>query len=141
MTRQSIPEDIRRFILTSIPSVPFLEALLLLRAECEQAWDAKRLARRLYIGEKVAEDLLATLHGAGFLAAEPPADDAPEKSSDSAAGPYYRYRPISEELAQIVERVADTYSRNIVEVANLIHSNVSKQAQQFADAFKWRKDS
>ena len=32
MDKPSIPEDLRRFVLTSIPSVPFLEALLLMRA-------------------------------------------------------------------------------------------------------------
>ena len=31
MVKSSIPEDLRRFVLTSIPSVPFLEALLLMR--------------------------------------------------------------------------------------------------------------
>ena len=31
MPREPIPEELRRFILTSVPTVPFLEALLLFR--------------------------------------------------------------------------------------------------------------
>lgn len=129
MTRQAISEDIRRFILTSIPSVPFLEAMLLLRNEPEQPWDAKRLARRLYLSEINSSELLTHLHAAGFLALV-----------DSEHS-HYRYQPNSTELADMVGQVADTYSKHIVDVTNLIHSNVSKQAQQFADAFKWRKDT
>ncbi len=128
MNRPAIPEDIRRFILTSVPSVPFLEALLLLRNEAVQPWDARQLAQRLYISEKTATDLLNGLQAAGFLQADP-------------ALPAYSYKPQSAELTEMVDRVAETYARNIVDVTNLIHSNVSKQAQQFADAFKWRKDS
>ncbi len=127
MNRPAIPEDIRRFILTSVPSVPFLEALLLLRNETGQPWDARQLALRLYISEKIASELLAELHSAGFLQAE-------------ASPLVYQYQPHSTDLADMVSQVAETYARNIVEVTHLIHSNVSKQAQQFADAFKWRKD-
>ena len=47
MDNFSIPEDVRRFVLTSIPSVPFLEALLLMRANPAQGWSRDTLARRL----------------------------------------------------------------------------------------------
>ena len=43
MDNAAIPEDIRRFVLTSIPSVPFLEALLLMRAAPEQPWSRWRV--------------------------------------------------------------------------------------------------
>ena len=60
----AIPDDIRRFILTSIPSVPYLEAMLLLRNETQRPWDGKTLAQRLYMSEKAAAQLLAELHEA-----------------------------------------------------------------------------
>ena len=41
--RSAIPDDVRRFILTSVPSVPYLEAMLLLRGEPQAAWDASAL--------------------------------------------------------------------------------------------------
>jgi hypothetical protein len=41
----------------------------------------------------------------------------------------------------MLDRLAGIYARNLVDVTNLIHSKTSRKAQQFADAFKWRKDS
>ena len=67
MTPSHIPDDVRRFLLGAIPSVPHLEALLLLRAEQSESWTAARLARRLYVDEVAAAPLLRDLHGAGLL--------------------------------------------------------------------------
>lgn len=128
MYRDLIPDTIRRFILTSINSMPYLEAMLLLRSAPAQWWDGKMVAQRLYMPEKAAEALLDELHAAGVLAA---ADN--EFRS-------YRYNPATEELQQIIDELADTYARHLVEVTHLIHSKTSKKAQQFADAFKLRKD-
>ena len=52
MTSVAIPDDLRRFILISIVSVPHLEALLLLRATPHQEWDGQAVSRRLYIPEQ-----------------------------------------------------------------------------------------
>ncbi|WP_019142843.1 hypothetical protein [Noviherbaspirillum massiliense] len=129
MTRPQIPEDIIRFILLSIPSVPHLEAMLLLRREHSVQWDSKRVAQRLYMSEKAAHGLLTDLHAAGFLAQE---DGEP---------PLYRYHPGTEGIREMIDRLADVYAKNLIDVSNLIHSKNSKKAQQFADAFIWRKDS
>jgi len=55
MEKVPFPEELRRFVLTSIPSVPFLEALLLLRANPTQQWHADTLAQRLYVRERTAQ--------------------------------------------------------------------------------------
>lgn len=128
MSREPIPEDVRRFILMSIPSVPYLEAMLLLRNDPARPWDAKRVAQRLYVSERVAASLLADLSGTGVLA-----------TADETI-PSYCYRPQTEELRQMIDRIAKVYSHHLVEVANLIHSETSKTAQRFADAFKFRDD-
>jgi len=125
----SIPEDVRRFVLTSIPSVPFLEALLLLRADPAQYWSRDTLARRLYVRDKVAEGLLDELCRAGIAARALDAADA------------FCYRPREDVLRERIDRLADLYSTHLVEVTHLIHSSLDRKAQQFADAFKWRKDS
>ena len=129
MTREPIPEDIRRFILTSIPSVPYLEAMLLLRNEPAQSWDSKKVAQRLYISEKAAGELLSDLHTAGVVVVT------------AHKAPFYRYHPSSDELQQMINQLAEAYAKNLVEVTNLIHSKTGKKAQHFADAFKWRQDS
>jgi hypothetical protein len=130
MDNPSIPEDLRRFVLTSIPSVPFLEALLLMRADPDQAWRRDTLARRLYVREKTAEDLLADLCTARIAVA------CPGPGADS-----YRYAPADAGLRDRIDRLADLYATHLVEVTHLIHSSLDRKAQQFADAFKWRKDS
>lgn len=130
-TGAAFTDDVRRFVLTSVPSVPYLEAMLLLRNEDSAAWDSKSLAQRLYMGEKAAEDLLSELHSAGIVRK---VQDAPGERDDSAG---YRYAPASDELRDKIDRLAEVYGTHLVEVANLIHSKTSKKAQQFADAFKW----
>lgn len=129
MDKPSIPEDIRRFVLTSIPSVPFLEALLLMHADPARPWRRDTLAQRLYVREKMAEGLLADLCAAGMA--------APWNQSADA----YCYRPEGEALRERIDRLADLYATHLVEVTLLIHSSLDRKAQQFADAFKWRKDS
>ena len=64
--RAPIPDDLRRFILTSIPSVPYLEAVLLLHGDAHVLWDAPELAQRLYIPQTRASELLGQLAEAGF---------------------------------------------------------------------------
>jgi hypothetical protein len=130
MDKATIPEDLRRFVLTSIPSVPFLEALLLLRTTGAEPWHTDALARRLYIRDRVAQGLLEELCTAGMAERCEPVDSA-----------CYRYHPSSDALREKVDQVAELYARHLVEVTNLIHSSLDRKAQQFADAFKWRKDS
>lgn len=123
-----IPIEVTRFVLTCIRSVPHLEALLLLRSEADQAWDTARVAKRLYIAEPSSHELLADLRDAGFLNF----DENTRRFS---------YCPVDEELAQMIDQLAEIYAKNIVAISNLIHSSKDHKIQQFADAFKWRKGS
>lgn len=125
MGKTPVADDVRRFILTSVPSVPYLEALLLLRAERDR-WDPFRLARRLYIGERQALDLLQALAQSQVV----------QRGEDGG----FEYAPATPELARAIDRLAGTYAANLVGVTDLIHSRLDKRAQQFADAFRWRKD-
>jgi hypothetical protein len=130
MAQPPIPEDIRRFVLTSIPSVPHLEALLLLRTEAEQEWPTGKVALRLYIGDKAAMGLMDDLCRAGMTSL-----------SGKQDGQFlYRYQPASEALRATIEALAELYARRLVDVTNLIHSKLDRKAQQFADAFRLRKD-
>jgi hypothetical protein len=124
MTRGELPAEVRRFILTSIPSIPFLEAVLLLRAEPSTAWDVVRLSRRLYVSERVATELLQQLAASGIAAQE---------------GAEVRFAP-ADELGSLVDALATAYAADLVAVTDLIHSRIDKRAQQFADAFRFRKE-
>ncbi|TFW03251.1 hypothetical protein E4K72_12805 [Oxalobacteraceae bacterium OM1] len=122
-----IPDDLQRFILVSIPSIPFLEAMLLLRAERQQEWTATQLAGRLYMPEKAAGQLLDELQHAGILATDAPGA--------------FRYAPRTPDLTDLIDRLATVYATNLIDVTHLVHARTAKKALRFADAFKWRKDS
>lgn len=119
-----IPDDVRRFILTSIPSVPYLEALLQLRSEPGISWDAPSLARRLYLPQPRAAELLQQLADAHFAA---------------AAGNGWQWAPEPDDSERIAA-LAAAYTDNLLGVTELIHSREDRRARQFADAFRWRKE-
>lgn len=128
MPTPSAPRELQRFILTSVPSVPYLEAMLLIRADPDRPWNAAGLARQLYVSEKSAAELMTQLHANGILALSP---------ADTRA---YCYQPVSPELRITIDALAEFYSTHLVDVTNLIHVRHDKRAEKFANAFIWRKN-
>jgi hypothetical protein len=106
-----------------VPSVPYIEAVLLMR-ESRQPWQADALARRLYLGVDDAEQLLARMRVDGLVAEE-------------AGG--LKYGPNAPELDDLWNRLAVVYAQQLIEVSTLIHTKTSGKAQILADAFVWRK--
>lgn len=125
MVASNVSEEVRRFLLGAIPSVPHLEALLLLHADPNREWDAPDLGARLYLDAARAGQLLADLARAGLAVV--------------IAGSF-RFAPSEASLASVVDAVAHTYGRHLVEVAELIHAARDHKAQRFADAFLLRKE-
>jgi hypothetical protein len=123
-----IPDDVTQFIQEKIDSIAQLEALLLLRSEPNGTWSSSTLAQRLYTGEQETVDALERLCADGLTIA-------------SGSNPtVYRYEPVSQELRDLVDRTADVYSKHLVPITNLIHTKPKTRVQEFADAFKIRKD-
>jgi hypothetical protein len=125
MRDQTIPDDLREFILQYIDSISQLEALLILRNDPSVAWRAQDLSKRIYVSPQRTTELLGRLLADGFAA------------TDDGA---YRFSCRSEDLRDKVERVAALYAANLIPVTNLIHAKPSR-IREFADAFKLRKDS
>ena len=125
-----MPEDLRRFVLTGIPSVPFLEALLLLRGDAGRAWPVEQVAARLYVRERAAHVLLDQLCQAGMA-----------EQRGSATAPAWCYHPATPAMQEQIDRLAELYARQLVQVTTLIHAKLDRKAQQFANAFTWRKDA
>jgi hypothetical protein len=123
--RRPIPDDVRRFVLASLPSVPFLEAMLLMRAHSSACWTVQELARRLYVAPPLAEELLSQLAESGFA--------APGETQDTWCW------NAGSELAALVAELAEIYAENVVGVTELIHTRQERRAQQFADAFRLRR--
>ncbi|MEX0806196.1 MAG: hypothetical protein WD688_23180 [Candidatus Binatia bacterium] len=128
MNYELIPHDVRQFVLDRIDSVAHLEALLLLRSKPDEEWSCQAVANRLYIDQRQTAELLTHLHADGFVTAT------------AGQSPVYRYQPASMELQQMVDRLAQIYSKHLVPITNLIHSKPKKRVQEFADAFRLRKD-
>ncbi|MDB5890016.1 MAG: hypothetical protein JWP47_847 [Polaromonas sp.] len=128
----SLPPDVRRFLVSTVDSIPFLEALLLLHGNPQEVWTGEKLSRRLYIAEPAALELLQGAVAAGIAIREP------------TGLPQFRYQAASRQLQVMLDELALTYSRNLMAVTQLVHAKTdarSKRARQFADAFRWKKDT
>ena len=128
MDRSPIPEKLKRFILLAVPSVPYLEAVLLLQGNPQKSWASSEFSQRLYLNDAAAETLFNELKAGGIL------------TSDQKDSAHFRYQPKTEELREMPDLLATVYPKNLVDVTNLIHSKVNKKARLFADAFVLRKD-
>ena len=124
MADDPIPAELRDFILRFIDSVTHLEALLLLRASPQTAWEPPAVAARLYTSADQAGEVLAQLCSERLLACE-----------DGR----YRYEGQAPEHLAMVDQLAESYAKHLIPITNLIHSK-PRRIRQFADAFKFRKD-
>ena len=127
MTQEELTDDLRRLIF-SIPSIPHLEAILLMRRGTA-LWDPALLAQRLYLPVERAANILADLAAAQICA-------VPDAQAQA-----YRYQPATAELDLLVASLERYYSQNLIEVTNMIHASTRRHSriQEFADAFKWGK--
>ena len=55
-------------------------------------------------------------------------------------GQAYRYAPTDDSLRADIEDLAGCYSRQLVDVTQLVHSKPGAIVRSFADAFRFRKD-
>jgi len=122
MIDDQIPEDIRQFIIVGIDSVAHLEALLLLRNGAQEKWEIPVVARRLYITEQEASQVLKRLCDQGLV------------MLNGKEPQLYLYRPKSAELARMIDRISEVYKKQLVPVTNLIHSKHRTRLQECADS-------
>jgi len=125
MSDGAIPEDVRQFLLKTIDSVAQWEAVLFLRAHAGDAMPAAAVADHLYISEADVAPLLGALARQKIL-----------KESDGQ----YTYAPRTEALDAMIGQAADLYRQYLIPVTNIIHSKPRSRVQEFANAFRIRKD-
>jgi hypothetical protein len=124
ITGEPLPLELVEFLMSHIDSIAQLEALLLLRRTPDVRWSAAEMAKRLYISEPDALQILTHLEMHDCLGRHD------EK---------YMFQPRSEELSRMIELVAEYYATQLIPMTNLIHAK-PRRIRQFADAFKLRKD-
>jgi hypothetical protein len=127
MSLEPIPEEVRRFVQTAVPSVPYAEALLLFLSAHGGELETAAVARRLYIGDAPAGALVEALRAAGVVA------------PGSKAGTHV-FAPQDAEHERLLRLTARYYTTHLIEVTELIHSATGRHARRFADAFKIRKE-
>lgn len=123
MTDAAISPDLRAFILRYLDSIAHLECLILIRAAPEDVWSAAAMAQRLYISERQADDVLGRLSDDGLISRR---DDG------------FLYGEHDEQMARLIDELADTHARHLIPVTNLIHGK-PRRIREFADAFKFKK--
>ncbi|HEY3458214.1 MAG TPA: hypothetical protein VGK64_26775 [Bryobacteraceae bacterium] len=122
-------EEIYRFILNQIDSVPQMEALLLVWESRPKKWAENEIAERLYIGIDAVRNIMQELVRRRLLAAD---------TQQSAKQYFYESKP--EDLDGLIEVVAATYRRDLVRVSTFIHTKASSAVRDFARAFKFTKE-
>jgi predicted ArsR family transcriptional regulator len=127
MHDDALDNEVLSFIFDNIDTVPHLEAILLIWQSGSNAWSSDLLASRIYVSPQQAKGILEDLRRRGFLVQEP-----------AESGRYiFSAEADSREL---IQRVADTYRRNLVVVTRIIHSKGSASVREFARAFQIKKD-
>jgi predicted ArsR family transcriptional regulator len=122
----SIPDDVRRFVLTCIPSIPMMEAALLFHEAQDVPRSVSDVASCLYLPEHAALGILQDLSSIGLI---------------QAHQGRFVYAPRDETVANLVGAAARAYRENLIGMTRLIHDQTSRNATRFADAFKIRKDT
>jgi hypothetical protein len=121
-------EEVYRFILLQIDTVPHLEALLILWRKRPQAFSEQELAEQLFVDTGVVREITKALIRADLV-----------RATDSIP-PHYSYASKSERSDALMEALASLYSRELVNISKLIHSKAPSAARDFARAFKFTKD-
>jgi hypothetical protein len=124
MSDEALPGDVRDFLAKHIDSIAQLEALLLLKENPSPQWDARALAKRLYIDDQESLEVLAHLERHGLIA---------------RIGEAFRFAPVSDELARSADLTHEHYRRQLIPVTNVVHAK-PRRIRQFADAFKLKKE-
>lgn len=121
-------EEVSRFLLNQVDSVPQMEALLLIWETRPREWTSQALAERLYVETEVAKILISPLAQRRLVRVQ----DSGEK--------LYSWQSVSEEADHLMEKVARAYRHDLIRATSLIHSKASSGIREFARAFKFKKE-
>lgn len=119
--------DVDRFLLENIDTVPHLEALLLLRNSSPTAWSVEDMAERLFLVPGSAKEILNDLVRQHLILVVPGTSES------------YRYEP-EPRLDRVIASVDFAYRRELVRISTLIHAKPSGAVREFARAFRIKKD-
>lgn len=121
-------EQIDRFLVDEIDTVPQLEALLLIWKHRPKKWYHSELAKALYISHELAQDVIRHLVQHRLL------------TQIEGGADCYELRLESEDQEQLLEGLDAVYRRELIRVSTLIHAKASRAVRDFAGAFRFKKE-
>ena len=125
--RGDASNEVDRFVLDEIDSVPHLEALLLLWNSRPKPWSVEEMAERLYLLPAVARGILEDLTRKCLA----------QKSPDNPAAFSYGSDPARDRLVSSVDAA---YQHSLVRITTLIHSKPSAALRAFARSFRIKRE-
>jgi hypothetical protein len=119
-----LPAPIESFIREQIGSIAELELLLLLAREPARDWRTEDAAKSLAVSPDAIRGFFDRFRARGLCEAR---DET------------FRFAPRTQELADLVAAVNDSYQQRRLTVINLIYAGPVEKFQSFADAFRFRR--
>lgn len=121
-------QQVDRFIVDEIDSVPQLEALLLFWNNRPRVWSSESMAKALYVSSEVAWEILKRLAQRRLISQRE--ENAEEFALNAET-------PEQQDLLASLDRI---YRRELVRISNMIHAKASRGVRDFADAFRFKKE-
>ena len=127
MSDASVPEDVRQFLTRYVRSIGQLEILLQLNAAPQRWWTPAEMYKAVLSNEELVGKTLESFVQLGLIRkAEPLA---------------YQFSPSSKEVEVVVRKLADLYRERPIRVVQAIYEAQVSEIEEFAKAFRLRKDT
>jgi len=119
-------QPVDRFIIDQMESVPHLEALLLFWRARPRSWSLGEMSKSLYLDAGTTQGILGDLLQRGLII-----QSGGPNAWEYSSGP---------DRDRLIEQVDRTYQSELIRISRLIHSKRSTPIQEFAKAFRFKKD-
>ena len=123
MAAQYVPGEVRDFILKYIASVAQIEALMLIWSNPGEHWGVTDIAARIYASEVEAAKALERLSADGFVL---------------CTNGVFRLNASAENI-DMIRRLQEVYTRNLIPVTDIIHS-LSRNTASTAETIQPQED-
>ena len=125
---QDIPVGLKKFVDVYIGSIDQLRILLLLAKEPSRTWNMTAIISSLHLTPEIAEKALAELVLTGCI-----------KKSDNSPNEY-SFLPATEELREKIIQLIKFDQERPVTLIRMVYDRPKSPAEQFSDAFKFKKE-
>lgn len=129
MPQNELPAEVERLLRERIHSIETLEILLLLRGDSQRPWSSAEVNRVVRSSEPSVAKTLDALARQDLLL------------RIDGTVPSYRFAPRDEPLIQAITALASLYQERRVRIVQAIYSDRNSEVDEFAKAFKLRKDN